>query len=188
MSGSDFHFLTKTNGCALYPIAFGSRRCRGNEQFLHSYLGKGFAGDWAMNKIRHMCYGQRFVWVTDCYAVKFILSYDDANQAILRLQMRLMGWDVDIVHRTNDYLVNADYWSRLDKDLCYDPSFREYLHMVSELRRTHPSPTDLPMKAENMSYYRGPHIPIEHCPSGTSTDEDNVCTSQQPYDHYPDSG
>jgi hypothetical protein len=24
-----------------------------------------------------------------------------------------MGWDVDIAHRTNDYLVDADYWSRL---------------------------------------------------------------------------
>jgi hypothetical protein len=49
-----------------------------------------------MNKFRHMCYGRCFVWVTDCYAVKFILSYDGANQAILHLQMRLMGWDVDI--------------------------------------------------------------------------------------------
>ncbi len=54
-----------------------------------------------MNKFRHMCWGHRFVWVTDCYAVKFILLYDGANQAILRLQMRLMGWDVDIVHRRN---------------------------------------------------------------------------------------
>ncbi len=27
------------------------------------------------------------------------------------------------------------------------------------------------MKAENMPYYRGPRIPVEHCPAGTSTDE-----------------
>ena len=127
-----------------------------------------------MNKVRHMCYSKCFVWVTDCYAVKFILSYDGANQAILCLQMGLMGWDIDILHRTNDYLINANYWSQLNKDLCYDPSFREYLHIVSELRRTHPPPTDLPMKAENMPYYCGPHIPIEHCSSETSTDEDNV--------------
>jgi hypothetical protein len=39
MSGNRFHFLTKRNGGALYPVAFGSRRTRGNEQFLHSYLG-----------------------------------------------------------------------------------------------------------------------------------------------------
>ena len=30
------------------------------------------------------------------------------------------------------------------------------------------------MKAENMPYYCGPRIPIEHCSSETSTDEDNV--------------
>jgi len=171
MSGNGFNFLTKTNGSALYPVAFGSRRTRGNEKHLHSYLGEGFSGDWAMNKVRHMCYGRRFVWVTDCYAVKFILSYEGANQAILRLQMRLMGWDVDIVHRTNDYLVDADYWSRLDADLCYDPSFRQYLHIVSNLRQANPPPTDLPMKPENMPYYRGPRIPVAHCPSGTSTDD-----------------
>ena len=174
MSGNGFHFLTKTNGGALYPVAFGSRRTRGNEKYLHSYLGEGFSGDWAMNKVRHMCYGRRFVWVTDCYAVKFILSYDGANQAILRLQMRLMGWDVDIVHRCSDYLVDADYWSRLDADLCYDPSFRQYLRITSDLRRAHPPPVELPMKPEHMPYYRGPRIPVEHCPSGTSTDDTPV--------------
>ena len=76
------------------------------------YLGEGFADDWAINRVRHMCYGRRFVWVTDCYAIKFLLLYDGANQAILRLQMHVMGWDVDIVHRTNNYLVDANYWLR----------------------------------------------------------------------------
>ena len=146
MSGNGFHFLMKTNGGVLHPIAFGSRRTRGNEKFLHSYLGEGFSGDWAMNKVRHMCYGRQFVWVTDCYAVKILLSYDGANQAILRLQMRLMGWDVDIVHRTNNYLVDANYWSRLDSDLCYDPSFKKYLHLVAELQRAHPPPRNCRLK------------------------------------------
>jgi hypothetical protein len=136
-----------------------------------------------MNKVRHMCYGCRFVWVTDCYAVKFILLYDGANQAVLRLQMLFMGWDVDIDHQTNDYLIDANYWSWLDSDLCYDPSFRKYLHLVSDLRKAHPPPTPLPMKAEHMPYYRGPHIPVEHCPVSTSTDDsedtiaDNVATT-----------
>ncbi len=85
MSGNGFHFLTKTNGGVLYPVAFGSRRTQGNEKHLHSYLGEGFCGDWVINKVRHMCYGCRFVWVTDCYAVKFILSYDGAKQAVLCL-------------------------------------------------------------------------------------------------------
>ncbi len=61
MSGNRFHLLTKTNGGVLYPIVFGSQRTRGNKKHLHSYLGEGFCGDWAMNKVRHMCYGRRFV-------------------------------------------------------------------------------------------------------------------------------
>jgi hypothetical protein len=97
-SGSDFSFMTKDSTAVLHPVAFGARRCRGNEVRLHSHLGEGFFGEWAMNKCRHMLFGQRFVWTTDCYAIKFILSYDSANPAILRLQMCLMCWDVGIVH------------------------------------------------------------------------------------------
>ena len=69
-----------------------------------------------------------------------------------------MCWDVDIVHRANDFLVDADYWSRLSADLCYDPTFREYLHFVSSFRSMHPPPTDIPMQPENMPYYRGPRV------------------------------
>ncbi len=91
MLGNGFHFLTTTNGGVLHPVVFGGQRTRGNKKYLHSYLCEAFCSNYAMNKFRHMCWGCRFVWVTDCYAVKFILSYDGANQAILRLQMRLMG-------------------------------------------------------------------------------------------------
>ena len=91
---------------------------------------------------------------------------------------------MDIVHQTNNYLIDADYWSQHDADfLCYDPSFRTYLHLVSDLRKAHPPPTSLPMKSEHMPYCRGPHIPVEHCPAGTSTDDfdntiaDNVATT-----------
>jgi hypothetical protein len=109
MSGNGFGFTTKDGSGILHPDAFGSCRMRGNEKRLHSYLGEGFAGDWAINKVYHMCLGRQFVWVTDCYAVKFILSYDGSNPAILQLQMRLMCWDVDIIHRANKFLADADY-------------------------------------------------------------------------------
>ena len=159
MSGNGFHFLTKTNGGVLHPVAFGGRRARGNEKYLHSYLGEAYCSNYAMNKFCHMCLGCRFVWVTDCYAVKFILSYDCANQAILRLQMRLMGWDMDIVHHRNEHLVGTNNWSRLDADLCYDPLFHHYLHLFEDLRCNHSASTDIPMDVEHMLYYLGPHIP-----------------------------
>jgi hypothetical protein len=81
-------------------------------------LGEDFAGDWAINKNQHMLFGIRFVWVTDCYAIKFILSYDGNIPAILRLQMKLMCWDVDIVHCNDVHLTNTSYWSRLGLDQC----------------------------------------------------------------------
>jgi hypothetical protein len=96
--GKGFSFKTRSSSAVLHPVCFGAYRSRGNEVWLHSHLGKGFAGDYAINKCRHMLFGQRFVWVTDCYAIKFILSYEGGNFAILHLQMHLMCWDINIVH------------------------------------------------------------------------------------------
>ena len=56
-----------------------------------------------------MLFGQRFVWVTDCYAAGFIWSYDGNNPVVLQLQMRLMCWDVDIIHRNDIHLTDANY-------------------------------------------------------------------------------
>lgn len=159
MSGNGFDdFLTKSAIAVLRPVSFGSRRCRNNESQLHSYLGEGFAGDWAINKCRHMCFGQPFVWATDCYAVKFILTYAGGNPAILRLQMRLMCWAMEIVHRADIFNVDADYWSRVGEDLCYDPMLRRYAELTSSLCSTYPPASDLPVQPENMPYYRGPRI------------------------------
>jgi hypothetical protein len=53
-SGSNFAFMTKEAKGVLRPVAFGGRRCRSNKIHLHYHLGEGFAGDWAINKNRHM--------------------------------------------------------------------------------------------------------------------------------------
>ncbi len=119
--------MMKESSAVLHPVAFGGQRCCGNKIRLHSHLGKGFAGDWAINKNRHMLLGTQFVWATDCYAVRFILSSDRNNPAVLWLQMRLMCWDVDIVHQNNTHLTDVDYWLHLGKDICFDLHFREYL-------------------------------------------------------------
>ncbi len=113
-SGLDFSFMTNDSAAVLHPVAFGAGRCRGNKVRLHSHLGGGFSGNWSMNKCRQMLFGQRFVWTTDCCAIKFIFSYDGANPAILHLQMRLMCWDADIVHQNDHYIVTqtiGPYWA-----------------------------------------------------------------------------
>ena len=158
--GKGFSFMTKDSRAILRPVCFGARKTRGNETRLHSHLGEGFSGDWAINKCRHYLFAQRFVWVTDCYAIKFILSYEGSNPAVLRLQMRLMCWDVDVVHRPDTELVDADYWSRLGVNLQYDPLYVQYLTMTRQLRHAHPPATDLPMLPENMPYFRGPRVKL----------------------------
>jgi hypothetical protein len=52
-SGADFSCMTKSSTAALHLVAFGTLRCRGNKVCLHSHLGEGFSGDYAMNKCSH---------------------------------------------------------------------------------------------------------------------------------------
>ncbi len=110
MHGGSFDFMTKDSTALLHPVAFGCRQMCGNEKCFHSHLGKAFAGDIVINKCSHMCFGQRFVWVTDCYALKFVLLHDCQNPSILRLQMQFMCWDMLIEHRKDACLTDADYF------------------------------------------------------------------------------
>ncbi len=66
--GRGFTMMIKNLASFLHPVYFGGRRACGNEVWLHLHLGEMFAGDFAMNKCRHMLFGQQFIWVTDCYA------------------------------------------------------------------------------------------------------------------------
>jgi hypothetical protein len=95
----------------------------------------------------------------DCYAIKFVLLYDRRNPAILRLQMCFMCWEMDIEHRNDHFLADADYWSRLGADLCFNPLLREYIEQVQALRTTNPLLTSLPPAPENMPYFQGPRLP-----------------------------
>jgi hypothetical protein len=161
MRSECFDFMTKTSLAVLHLIAFGCCRTCGNKKKLHSHLREGFAGDWSINKNRHMCFGQQFTWVTDCYVIKFILLYDGQNPSILRLQMRFMCWDMDIEHRNDIFLMDADYWSRLVVDLCFDPLLKTYIKQVHSFRQRSPPPTALPPSPENMPYFRCPRLPKE---------------------------
>jgi hypothetical protein len=175
MQGGEFAFMTKDSKALLHPVAFGCCRTRGNERRLHLHLGKGFSGNWPINKCRHTCFGQRFVWVTDCYAIKFILSYDGHNPAILCLQMHLMCWDMDIVNCNDNFLADADYFSRLGANLCYDPLLRAYIQQVRAIKLRNPSPTYLPMLPENMPYYRGHCVRNDNGSSDATASTADVC-------------
>jgi hypothetical protein len=123
LDGKGFSFMTKGSAAILHPICFRACCTRGNKGRLHSHLGEDFSGDYAINKCRQYVFGQHFIWVTDCYAIKFILSYEGSNPAILHLQMRLMCWDVDIVHRpdTNSLMpITGHVWALISSlTLCF---------------------------------------------------------------------
>jgi hypothetical protein len=134
MQGGSFNFMKKDSTALLHPVAFGCRRMRGNEKRLHSHLGEAFSSNYAINKCCHMAFGQRFVWVMDCFALKFILSYNSRNPAILRLQMRFMFWDMIIEHCNDVCLTNADYFSWLGADLCFNPLLKDYVQYIKSLK------------------------------------------------------
>ncbi len=85
---------------------------------------------------------------------------------------------MDIVHHHNKHLVDADYWFRLDCDLCYDPSFHAYLHLVDNLCLAHP-----PMNVEHMPYYWGPCLlNLQH----SSDSHDDIVANPDAQDQAPD--
>jgi hypothetical protein len=65
---------------------------------------------------------------------------------------------MDIEHRTNIFLTDADYWSRLGIDLCFDPLLKSYIEHVNSFRQSRPSPSTLPPAPKNMPYFHGPRL------------------------------
>jgi len=84
--------------------------------------------------------------------------------------MRLMEWDVDVIHRPGTDLVDIDYWSCLGVDLQFDPLYAKYLVQTRQYRKLHPPVTTVPMLPENMPYYRGPKVklPSSDAPQGSA--------------------
>jgi hypothetical protein len=99
----------------------------------------------------------RFSAITDCYALPFILSYDGPNPVILRLQMRLMLWAMDLYHRSGKYLFRPDYLSRMGADLHFCELSRLYLNKTINLRQLYPPVTGR-MEPKNMPNYRAPKV------------------------------
>jgi hypothetical protein len=108
-----------------------------------------------------MAFGQRFVWVMDCYALNFIISYNGRNPAILRLQMRFMCWDMVIEHWNDVCLTDANCFSRLGADLCFDPLLKEYIQQVNAIRHHSPAPMGLPIVPMNQPYFCGQQLNMQ---------------------------
>ena len=75
----------------------------------------------------------------------YLMRAPTRQYSVFRLQMRLMCWDVDVVHHPDTKLVDSDYWSRLGVNLQYDHLYVQYLTQTRQLRHANPPTMDLPM-------------------------------------------
>ena len=113
-----------------------------------------------------MAFGQCFVCVTDYYALKFILSYNGKNPAILCLQMRFMCWDMAVKHQNDHCLADADYFLHVGADLCYNPLLQNYIQQVAALQHHSSVPTEVPIAPKHQPFFCGPrvHVPCKPVP------------------------
>jgi len=88
MNSGECKFLLPKSTLRFHATGFGSPTTRGRESCLHSHLGEAFALDWAIHKNRAKLWGIRFTALTDCMALRFIMTYDGPNPVLLCLQMR----------------------------------------------------------------------------------------------------
>ena len=92
-----------------------------------------------MGKCSHYTWGGRNTWIADQYALVFLLTYDGDNAPVRRLQMRVMNYFVDVVHRNAHFMTPADYLSRYVGDLWWDPLISEYNAYAETLCKKHPA-------------------------------------------------
>ena len=69
----------------------------------------------------------------------WILTTFRQSRVILRVQMRLMLWAMDIVRRKRDFNIDGDYMSKLALDTRFDPLLSKYLTYAAELRSKYPA-------------------------------------------------
>ena len=160
MEGGNCEFLRHKYKLLLQSTEFGSIRTSDRESNLHSHLGYGFALDWEINKNPSKLWRVCFTSIIDCYGLCFMLIYEGPNLVVLRMQMHLMIWKIDLYHRRSSYLVSPDYFSCLRLDICFNEMTRLYLNNTINIHKLYP-PTSEAMQPENMTGYCAPRVRSE---------------------------
>ena len=128
-STGEFLFDSSLGGPRLRPVFFQSRRCTEKESHFHSYVGESAAGRWAIGKFRSYLWGAKFYWITDCSAVKALVEYDGSNHMLQRWAQDLLGYDFEVVHRSERMMRDVDALSRL-----HHPLVAKYMATAVALR------------------------------------------------------
>jgi hypothetical protein len=117
----------------LKPCSFGARKTIGNEKHFHSHPGECTATTWSITKNGHYLWGRPFSLISDCEALMWLLNYKGHNHAVIRLQLKLLGYWFTIVSRAGDLMENTNYFSRLGEDIHSDPLMTDYLSFQRQL-------------------------------------------------------
>jgi hypothetical protein len=148
-AGGECEFEFCVSKMRLLPVAFGSRKTKGNEVHFHSHPGESLAASWGTTKNRHFLWGRIFTLVTDCRALMWLMDYKGHNHAVRRLQLEMLGYAFTIVNRTGAMLEDANYFSRLGEDIHVDPLLKDYLSIARQAYIDNPPSTE-PLGDQNM--------------------------------------
>jgi hypothetical protein len=83
-AGGNCDFELCVSKMRLLPIAFGSRKTKGNEVHFHSHPGESLAASWGTTKNCHFLWGRPFTLITDCHALVWLMDYKGHNHAVRR--------------------------------------------------------------------------------------------------------
>ena len=106
------NFDLSLTGARLQPIAYGSRACTSTESHFHSFVGEVSSGRWGFAKNRRYLWGNKFWWLCDCKAVREVLDYRGTIHMISRWAQELLGYNFEIVHRSDSMMRDVDSITR----------------------------------------------------------------------------
>jgi hypothetical protein len=77
----------------LLPVAFGSRKTKGNEVHFYSHPGESLAASRGTTKNCNFLWGRPFTLITDCRALVWLMDYKGHDHAVRRLQLKMLGYN-----------------------------------------------------------------------------------------------
>ncbi|MBW0539120.1 hypothetical protein O181_078835 [Austropuccinia psidii MF-1] len=114
------------------PVCYISRKIKPTEsRYGASQIG-GLCLVWALEKLHYYLYGSAFEVITDCNAMKSLLSMKTPNRHMLRWQIAIQEYreNMTIVHKAGSIHTNADGASRWA--LANTPDNPAYLPLEAE--------------------------------------------------------
>ena len=107
------------------------RKTHGNEKFYHSYVGEATCGHFAMLCECYYLWGKEFTWLTDCWGLHWILSYDGPNHTIHCWLIEFSTFSFHVFHHHAHLMIEGDTLSHLHQP---DPLCVQYTNDATHFK------------------------------------------------------